>query len=117
MRSKRTPEGGQVEVDPLEPIDHRRRLERGRQLGADLLGHDRLDAQQRRAVEGLRLVALGRRDRGRASARRRCAISRTASQSISLRAGAAHDLARGDARAEGEQPADQDARAEAGGMS
>ena len=36
-------EGRQVEVDPLEPVDDRRRLERLRQRRADLLGHDRLD--------------------------------------------------------------------------
>ena len=109
-------EGGKVEVDPLEPIDHGRRLERGGQLGADLLGHDRLDPQQRGPIERLGRGALARGDRGRRVAE---PPMRDVAHRLPVdepRAGAAHDLARGDAGAEGEQAADEDARAEAGGV-
>ena len=51
-------EGGEVQVDPLEPVDDRGDLERLRQLRADLLRHDRLDLQQGCPIELLRLSAL-----------------------------------------------------------
>ena len=114
MRSKSNAEGRQVEVDPLEPIDDGGGLQRGRQLRADLGGHDRLDAQQGGAVEGLGLGSLGRRDRGRRLAE---APTRDLAHRLPVdqpRAGAAHDLARRDARAQREQAADEDPRAEAG---
>ena len=116
IRSKRTLERGHVQVDPLsrsttagissasgscDPIS-------SATIGSILQG---------RAVELLRLGALG----GRASAprptpSRRWAMSRTASQSMQPCPGPAHDLARGDAGAESEQPADDDPRAGTGAV-
>ena len=84
--------------------------------GADLLGNDRLDAQQLVAVEG-----LGRLARLRAEAR--VIGAQPAAGDAAHRfpvdepgAGAAHDLALGDGGAHRQQAADDDAHAETAGV-
>ncbi len=109
-------EGDQVQVDPLTAIDHRRRLERGRQLRADLLRHHRLDPQQRVAVEVLgRFADVGaqRRAVGAQPAAGEAAHRLPVDES---RAGAPHDLALRDGGPHGEQPADHDSHAQPAGI-
>ena len=117
MRSKRRVNVARLRSTHSSAVHHGRHLERFGQLRADLRGHDRLDAQQRGPVEGLGLGPLaprGSEPRPRRAGGARSA--RTASQSISRVPGAAHDLARRDAGAEGEQTADDDAGGELCGV-